>query len=203
MLKGTFSSKVKDSAKPHQVQQRHATYTLQQPFKKELERLQEQQVLASIGLYETAEWCNSFIIVPKPNGTVQLYFDPGRLKQALVWPVHRGPTWNDVLLKLTNACYMTIINASSGYHNLKLDKRSSYLTTFTYQFGWYRFTRLPFELVPAGDMFQWKINEVFKGLPNRICIAEGILIMGYDAESRDHDRTLRQVMLICHQETQN
>ena len=53
-----------------------------------------------------------------------------RLNQILIRLVHRGPTLNEILQKLSNAQYLSLIDVSSGYHNLKLDKRSSYLTTF-------------------------------------------------------------------------
>ena len=56
----------------------------------------------------------------KTNGEVWLCLDSARLNQALKWPVHRGPTLNDKL-KLTNAHYMTKVDASSGNHNLKPD----------------------------------------------------------------------------------
>ena len=81
-----------------------------------------------------AEWSNSFILVPKPSGRLRLCLDPARLNQVLIRPVHRGPTLNDIFPKLNNVKYLSLIDASSGYHNLKLDKRSSYLTTFACQF---------------------------------------------------------------------
>ena len=58
-----------------------------------------------------------------------------RLNQALISLVHRGPTLNDILLKLNNAQYLSITDESSGYQNLTLDEKSSYLTTFACQFG--------------------------------------------------------------------
>ena len=39
-------------------------------FKKELERLQRQQITAPLGVEEAAEWCNSFVLVSKANPTV-------------------------------------------------------------------------------------------------------------------------------------
>ena len=36
----------------------------------------------------------------------------------------RGPTLNDILPELNNAKYLSLIDVSSGYHNLKLDERS-------------------------------------------------------------------------------
>ena len=64
--------------------------------------------------------------------------------------------------KLNNVQYMSIIDASSGYHNLKVDKKSSYSTTFTCLFGWCWYKHLPFGAVPAGNMFQCKIDENFQ-----------------------------------------
>ena len=52
---------------------------------------------------------------------------------TLIRPKLRGPTVNDILPKLRNMCYRTIIQASSGYHNLKLNKKLSYLTLFASQ----------------------------------------------------------------------
>ena len=89
---------------------------------------------------------------------------------------------------------MTIINASSGYNSLKLDKKLSYLTTFACEFHRYSFTRQAFEVVPAGDMFPYKVREIFKDMPNIFGIGDDILIVRYDAGGRDKDRTLRQVM---------
>ena len=50
---------------------------------------------------ESAEWCNSPVLVPKANSKVRLCLDPARLNQALIRPIHRGPTLNDILLSLT------------------------------------------------------------------------------------------------------
>ena len=73
---------------------------------------------------------------------------------------------------------MTIIIASSGYHNLKHDKKSSYMARFACQFGRYEFTSLPFRMAPADHMFQQKIWKIFKDLPTVFSIADGILIIG-------------------------
>ena len=76
---------------------------------------------------KTSNWYSSFLLVPQPNGKVRLCLDPARLR-----PVHRGPTTNDIFLKLTCTHYLTLRDAGAGYQNLKLDERSSYLTIFTY-----------------------------------------------------------------------
>ena len=118
---------------------RHVAYTLQKPFKDELDWLQKLDIITPLGADKTAEWCNSFVLVSKAYGKVRLCLDPARLNQALIKPVHRGPTLNDILPRLNNVKYMLIIDASSVYHNLKLDEKLLYLTTFTCPFGRYRY----------------------------------------------------------------
>ena len=131
---------LKPDSKSYQVPLRHVAYVLQKLFKDELGRLQKLDIITPLGVDETVEWCNSFVLVPKANGKFRLCLDPVRLLQALIRPVHKGPTLNDITLRLNNVKYMSIIDNSSGYHNLKLDEKSSHLTTFACPFGqyWYK-----------------------------------------------------------------
>ena len=55
---------------------------------------------------------------------------------------------------------------------------SSYFITFTYQFGRYRYKQLPYGETSIGEVFQWKIDKIFKDIPNVFSIADDILIAG-------------------------
>ena len=136
---------------------------------------------------------------PKANGKVRLCLDPGWLNQALKRPIHRVPTLNDILPNLNNAKYLSLIDTSSRYHNLKLDEKSSYFLKFAWQFGRYRYKRLTFGVVLAGEMFQRKIDEIVKDMPNVFGIANDILVAGYDADGKDHDETVLRVLQRCRQ----
>ena len=46
-------------------------------------------------------------------------------------------------------------------------------------------------------MFQQKIDEIIKDLSNVFGIGNNTLIVGYNADSRDHEKTLKWVMQIC------
>ena len=96
---------------------------------------------------------------PIENSTMP---DPARLNQANIRLVQRRPTLNDILPKLNNAKYLSLKDASSGHHNLKLDEKSSYLTTFACQFGTYSYKRLPFGAAPTGDVVQRKLEKYLK-----------------------------------------
>ena len=51
-------------------------YVLQKPFRDELDQLQQMDIITSLGVDETVELCNSFVLVPKASGKVRLCLDP-------------------------------------------------------------------------------------------------------------------------------
>ena len=65
------------------------------------------------------------------HGKVYLCCDLTKLNKVLIRSVHRVPTLNDILLRLASVKYLTLIDASSGYHSLKLNERLSYLNIFS------------------------------------------------------------------------
>ena len=71
------------------------------------------------------------------------------------------------------------------------------MTTFACQFGIYRYKCLPFGAALADDMFQRKIDETFKELPNMFGITGDIVVLAYDDGGRDHNNTVQKVLLIC------
>ena len=78
-FEGIFSLQLKLDSKPYQAPPRHVAYVLQEPFKEELRCLQEMDIIMPLGVDETSEWCNRFVLVPKANGKVKLCLDPARL----------------------------------------------------------------------------------------------------------------------------
>ena len=91
-------------------------------FQGELDRIQQEQIIVPMGMDETSEWYTNFFLVPKANRKVWMCLDLAILYRVPIRPVHRGPVLNDSMLRLTGIIYLTVINASSGYHNLKIDK---------------------------------------------------------------------------------
>ena len=92
---------------------------------------------------------------------------------------------------------MSIINASMGYHNLKLDKQPSYLITFPCPFGRYSYKHLLFGAALAGDMFQCKTDKIFTDMPNVFGIADDILVIGYGKDGTDHNEAVYKVLKWC------
>ena len=102
-------------------------------------------------------------------------------------------TLDDILPKLADAKFFSILDARSGYWSIKLSEPSSYLTTFNTPYGRYRYLRLPFGLICSQDEFQRKSDEAFEGLEGFAAIVDDILVYGLSKEQ--HDTNLRNVLL--------
>ena len=89
-LEAHFPCRSKRNVKQYEALPRFMAYTLQEPFKIEQKRLQEQRIIEPLGINKMAKWCKSFVIVPKPNGTAQLCLDLTWPHQTIIWLVHRG-----------------------------------------------------------------------------------------------------------------
>ena len=71
---------------------------------------------------------------------------------------------------------------------------------FACQFGRYRYKWLWFGAAPAGDMYERKIDEIFKDMPNVFGIADDILVAGYEADGIDQCKTVKeQYLVVLHQ----
>ena len=92
--------------------------------------------------------------------------------------------WSQILL--------SIVDAQSGYWNIKLDHASSLYITFNSAHGRYRFLWLSFGLICAQDIFQNKVDETFGDLPGVTGITDDIVIYGCNLS--DHDTNLKVVM---------
>ena len=51
--------------------------------------------------------------------------------------------------------------------------------------------------MPAGDIFQRKINKIFNDIQNIFGIADDILVIGYDKDGADHDKAVYNVLSQC------
>ena len=90
--------------------------------------------------------------------------------------------------ELPHAKYLTLMGASSSYHNLTLNKKSSYLTTFCinladtytshYCMEW-------LQQVICSETDRWKIQGE---LQNEFGIADESLVEGCNTSQADHDK---------------
>ena len=112
--------------------------------------------------------------------------------QAVMREQYPLPTLEELTLMLSDAKYFSVLDATSGYWQIKLDEDSSLLTTFNTPFGRYRFTRMPFCIHSAQEVFQKTMDMAFEGINGCKSIIDNMLVWGSSKE--EHDENLRKVL---------
>ena len=79
---------------------------------------------------QPTDWVNSLVCVTKSTGALRLCLDPKDLNCAVKRPHYFTPTLEDILPKLNGAKCFSILDARSGYWNIKLNQKSSLCTLF-------------------------------------------------------------------------
>ena len=102
------------------------------------------------------------------------------------------PTIEEVATRLTKAKVFSVLDAKSGFWQVKLEE--DYLTTFNTLFGRFRWRRMPFGISSAPEVWQQRMNELVEGLNGVEVIADNFLICGFGATkeeaTRNHDDNL-------------
>ena len=101
-------------------------------------------------------------------------------------------TIEEVVAEMPEAKLFSVLDATSGYWQMKLDEESSKLCTFNRPFGRYRFTRLPFGIKSAPEVFQKKTSQVLEDIDGAEAIVDDILVWGRDIQ--EHDARLKKVL---------
>ena len=77
------------------------------------------------------------------------------------------------------------LDLKDGYWQIQLDEKSSLLCTFNTPFGRYRFTRMPFGIRSASEVFQKQNEAAFTGIPGLYIVADDLIIAADSIEQHE------------------
>ena len=197
---GTVKLTLDPNVKPTILPCRKIPHSMKHSVKAEIETLLSRGILVKVE--EPTEWVNQMTVVTKRSGGLRICIDPQPLNKALCREHFKLPTFDDVLPQLENAKVFSKLDVKEAYWHVRLDEESSQLTTMITPFGYrVRWTRLPFGLKVASEIFQRKLNEALEGLDGCINVADDIVIAGRGstkAEAElDHEKNLRNLVNKC------
>ena len=140
---GTHKIQLKPDAVPVIHPRRRIPVALSDKLGKELKRMEDLRDIVKVS--EPTDWVNSIATMEKQRtGALRVCLDPRDLNRAIMREHYPLPTLEDLTLLLSDAKYFSVLDATSGYWQIKLDEESSLLTTFNTPFGRYPLTRMSF-----------------------------------------------------------
>ena len=172
-----------------------------EPAREKLKEMEEAGIIVKED--EPTPWVSSMLVIdkrkvndkrkdtPPSKDDLRICIDPRDLNKALKRPHYPMVTVEEVANRLAGAKSFTSLDACSGYWQLPVDDESSKLLTFNTPWGRYRFTRLPFGISPAPELYQREIDRLFEGVPVEI-IVDDFLVHGKDQS--EVDEKMRRVL---------
>ena len=121
-------------------------------------------------------WVHSLIIVKKKKKKIRVCLDPSDLNRAVMREHFPMKTIKDVISRMPKAKVFSVLDAKHGFWQVKLDKDSSKLVTFNTPFGRYSYTRLPFGIASAPEVFQNFMSHLFDDIEGVEVIVDDLVV---------------------------
>lgn len=173
-------------------------YRFPQVQKEEINRQINEMKHQNIITESTSPYNSPIFLVPKKpdrtgKKTWRMVVDFRKLNQKTIEDKYPIPNIATVLDLLGNSALFSKLDLKSGYWQIEIDKADQHKTAFSTEEGHWHFLRMPFGLKNAPACFARVINEVLKGLINKICLVylDDIIILGKDFE--EHLKNIQTV----------
>ena len=167
---------------------RQRFYRTTPAIKQEIER-QINDLLDNDLIEESSSpWTSPVVMVKKKQpGVYRMAIDYRKLNSVTKATSFPLPRYDDLLdtIAANKAKYFSTLDMFSGYHQLKLDPKTSHKTSFITHVGQYQWKRLPFGLVGAPVAFQAAMTKILQGLNWKIVLVyiDDLLVMSENFET--------------------
>ena len=170
-MPGAYSIKIDPTTTPVAHGPRRQPAALLPKIVSKLKEMEKEEHQAKVT--QPTDWVHS-MAVSSWGDKIRICLDPGDLNKAVKREHYPIPTAEEISVKIPDAKVFTVLDAKSGYLQMKLDYESSLLTTMNTPIGRYRWLKLPFGIKSAPEMYQRTMNEMFEGIDHVYAIMDDI-----------------------------
>lgn len=135
-------------------------------------QLAEITAMLTRGVIEPCEsqWGFPVVMVNKKDGTYRFCVDYRALNAVTKKDIYPLPRIDDCLDQLAGMKWFTVLDAKSGYWQMRVNPADRDKTAFISKFGLYRFVGMPFGLTNAPASFQRLMDALLAGLTWQECL---------------------------------
>lgn len=190
-LPGEYNIQLKENAKPVIHPPRKIPFAQRRKVKKELERMVKDGVIEEVK--EPSDWVNSIVVAEKANKKdVRICLDPRDLNKYIKREHYPMKTVEEVAATVQGATVFSVLDASSGFWQIRLQRDCTNLTVFNTPFGRYKFLRMPFGLASSPEIWQRAVSQLYENMEGCSVIADDLLVWGNNIE--EHNMRLQAVL---------
>ena len=133
-MPGTYSIKIDPTAKPVVHGPRRQPAALLPKIVDKIKEMEKEGHLAKV--MQPTDWVNSMVVSSRGE-KIRICLDPADLNKAVKREHYPIPTEEEIVAKIPDATVFTVLDAKSGYLQMKLAYESSLLTTMNTPIGRY------------------------------------------------------------------
>ena len=190
-LPGEYNIQLNVDAKPVVHPPRKIPFAQRKKVKKELDRMVRDGVIQAVK--EPTDWVNSIVVAEKANKVdVRICLDPRDLNKYIKREHYPMKTVEEVAATVQGAEVFSVLDASSGFWQIRLANECTNLTVFNSPFGRYKFLRLPFGICSSPEVWQRAVSQLYENVEGCAVIADDILVWGNDMQ--EHNMRLQAVL---------
>lgn len=141
------------------IKQRYYPVTpiIREAMNAEVDRMLEAGVIEP----SNSDWSTPIVMVKKPNHTYRFCLDFRKVNSVTKKDAYPLPYMSQILDRLRAAKYISTLDLSQAYHQIRLAPESREITAFTVPHrGLFQFTRMPFGLSNAPATFQRLLDRL-------------------------------------------
>ena len=188
-LPGEYTIKIEENAQGVVHPARRLPAALKQKAIDKLKEMEENGYITPVS--EPTEWVSSMVVSSRKD-KIRICIDPKDLNAVIKREHYPMRTIDDVISDIPDAKVFSKLDAKSGFLQIRLDRKSSYLTTFNTPIGRFRWLRLPFGIKCSPEIYQRIMDQMLEGIDGAFVIIDDILIAGRNIEH--HDQILKSVI---------
>ena len=190
-LPGENNIQLNVDAKPVVHPPRKIPFAQRKKVKKELDRMVRNGIIQAVkGLTDLV---NSIVVAEKANKVdVRICLDPRDLNKYIKREHCPMKTVEEVAATVQGEEVFSVLDASSGFWQIRLANACTNLTVFISPFGRYKFLRLPFGICSSPEVWQRAVSQLYENVEGCAVIADDILVWGNDMQ--EHNKWLQTVL---------
>jgi hypothetical protein len=178
---------LKPDAKPFNGRYYSTPKAFEAPFKKEILRMCNTNVLRKLSYDDDSPWASPSFAQPKKTGDIRVLTDFRKMNAAIERKPFPLPRIGETIQRLEKFVSATALDLSQGYYSIPICPRSQKICTTILPWGKYAYQRLPMGVACAPDIFQSIMMELLDDLDYVLVYIDDILIIQRESESEaDH-----------------